>query len=229
MWAPLLNRNVGVQLLYSTLTSFAYSLSQGSFLSNYVSLLGQSTTTVGYLFATSGLVNLVLAFPLGYATDRLSRQALLRSGALFSLAAQGAFAASLQLRSLPLLFAAAALNGVSSACTGPALSASFADSVPTGNRTFAFTLLYSGSLAAGGVGPAAAALFFYTKGNTWALPALVVVMHAGNAVGAAASFLLFLIKDSAALGGESEGVLAAARAEGRRGAAAGDAEEALLR
>ena len=237
-WAPLRNRNVCVQLTYATLTSFAYSLSQGSFLSNYMLLVGLQTTDVGYLFATSGLVNLVLAFPLGHLADKLSREALLRAGALFSLAAQGCFAAALARRSTPLLYAAAALNGVSAACTGPALSASLADSVPTGNRTLAFTMLYSGSLAAGGVGPAAAALFFYLRGNAWALPAVTTVMHAGNAVAAGATFLLFFIRDAQALGGESEGVLAPAGSPGGRagrggggGSSAGAAEaleEALL-
>jgi MFS family permease len=231
-WAPLRNRNVGIQLLYATLTSFGSSLSQGSFLSNYMLLRGLRTTDVGFLFATSGLVNLALAFPLGYLTDQLSRQAMLRAGALFSLCAQTAFAAALELRSTPLLYAAAALNGVTAACTGPALAASFADSVPTGNRTFAFTLLYSGTLAAGGVGPAAAALFFHAQGNAWALPAVVTVMHAGNAVGGAAAGLLFFIRDAQALGGESEGVLAAAGAVKGGNAASDDGgvalEDALL-
>jgi MFS family permease len=228
-WAPLRNRNVAVQLAFSTLTSLAYSLSQGSFLSNYMLLVGLQTTDVGYLFATSGIVNLLLAFPLGHLADKLSREALLRAGALFSLAAQGCFAAALAQRSTPLLYAAAALNGVSAACTGPALSASFADSVPTGNRTLAFTFLYSGSLAAGGVGPAAAALFFYLRGNAWALPAVTTVMHAGNAVAAGATFLLFFIRDAQALGGESEGVLAPVGSPGRagRGGSSGGAAEAL--
>ena len=226
------------QLLFSTLSSLGASLTQGVFLSNYIILVGLGTTDVGYLFATSGLVNLFLAFPLGYLTDRVGRQALLRGGALFSLCSQACFAAALQLRSTPLLYAAAALNGVTAACTGPALSASFADSVPTGDRTFTFTLLYSGSLAAGGAGPAAAAVFFWRQGNNWALPTIVPVMHAGNAVGAVASFLLILIRDANALGGESEGVLArgGGAAKGSDSGSGGDGhlhregplEEALL-
>ena len=223
------NRNVWLQVLYSALSSGASSVSQGPFLSNYIRLLGLSPEDLGFIFATSGIVNLVLAWPFGWATDKLPRQTFLRAGVAFALLQGLAAAAALQLRSKPLLFASAALVGVANACTGPALSASFADSVPTGERTLAFTLLYTSALAAGGLGPLAAAAFFWRQGNDWSLGVVVPLMQVGNALGMAASLLLLLVRDARALGGESEGVLAGGgSAEGEGEAGGGEDLEASL-
>ena len=176
---------------------------------------------------------------LGWLTDKAPKQALLRIGVVLGLLTTLLQAAALQLRSLPMIYTAAALSGATAATTGPPLASIFADSIATGARTRLYTLQYSATLSAGSLGPLAAIVFFHLQGNAWRLPLLTLVMQAGNALAFASYLLLLLIRDADALGAESEGVLVAGRAGGSGAEAApgaagagagaeGDAEAPLL-
>ena len=225
----MLPRNLWVNLVYGCLSSAASSLTQGAFFSNYIIAIGLGDTAVGLIFSTAGLVMVLLAAPLGILTDRLPRQALLRAGVAAGLASVVAQTLALQLRHVPLLYAAAGLAGTASAIVGPALAANFADSVTTGSRTMLYTWQYSGSIAAGALGPLAALPYLYYSGNTWSEGTLTAVMQAGNAISLVAYLLLLLIRDDAALGKESEGVLAAeAGGGGGSGSSSADAKAPLL-
>ena len=224
---PGIPRNLWVNLLFGCLSSAASSLTNGGFFSNYIVSIGLGDTAVGLIFSTAGLVMVALAVPLGILTDRLARQVLLRAGVAAGLASAVAQTLALQLRHVPLLYAAAGLSGMASAIVGPALAANFADSIQTGDRTLLYTWQYSGSIAAGALGPLAALPYLYYRGNAWEVGTLTVVMQAGNAIYMVAYLLLLLIRDDAVLGKESEGVLAKEAGSGS-GSGSADAEAPLL-
>ena len=109
-------------------------------------------------------------------------------------------------RSFRLLCGALAVWGAA-AGVGPTVDALFADSLPTGRRASWFQLAYALSLASRSLGPLVAALVFWRNGDEWRLPALRRVILVGQAIGALPSAALFFLRDSAALGEESEGLL----------------------
>ena len=229
-----MQHNIWVNLVYSLLQAASSSLTLGAFFSNFIIVLGLKDEDVGFIYCVSGLVMVVLALPLGWLTDKAPKLALLRCGVVLGLLTTLLQSAALQLRSLPMIYIAAALSGATAATTGPPLASIFADSIATGARTKLYTLQYSASLSAGSLGPLAAIVFFHLQGNEWRLPLLTLVMQAGNVLAFASYLLLLLIRDADALGAESEGVLVAG-SEGGGGAgagaeagAAGDAEAPLL-
>ena len=155
----------------------------------------------------------ILALPLGYLTDRVQKPLLLRVGVALGVASVSLQAAALFFRSVPLIYISSALQGATTAVTGPPLSALFADSIATGERTYYYTLMYSVSLAAGSLGPATAVVFFHFQGDEWSIGSLTAVMQAGNAISLLSFLTLLLVRDTDALGAASEGVLAAALRE----------------
>ena len=219
MW----RRAVWVNIVYAALSGLASSVTNGALFSNYVVRLnGQTDVTVGLIFATSGIVMVVLALPLGRLTDALPRSALLRVAAALGVAASVLYAAALFARSVPLLFASAAINGAFAAASGPALAAAFADALPTGERTRAMAAQFVATCVAGAAGPAAAAVALATTGDAWDEAALARIMHAGNAVGAVSALLLLLVRDDDALGGVSEGALGGGGRESVDGMGSGE-------
>jgi MFS family permease len=115
------------------------------------------------------------------------------------------------LASFRLLCGALAVWGAASGVS-PTVDALFADSLPTGGRASWFQLAYALSLASRAVGPLLAAFLFWRGGDEWSLPTLRHVILAGQAVAVLPSLTLFFLRDDAALGEESEGMLAAAAA-----------------
>ena len=162
---------------------------------------------MGLLFATGGIVMIALAYPLGYLADKVKRTSILRTACAIGLASAALFAAALLLRSIPTLYVACGLTGAFTAVSGPALAASFADSLVTGERTKWMTAWYASGCVAGAAGPAAAAVAFLLWGNVWDEDKLVVMMLAGNVVNVLASLLVLLIQDDDGLGVSSEGAL----------------------
>jgi MFS family permease len=215
--------NVRLNVLYSALSSFAGSIVSGSvFLSPYIYFLdGNSNDDVGFVSAVSGIIMVILALPVGWLTDRYSKSSLLRAGGVAGLASSAVLFAALVFDSMPLLYAAAALNGVFSAVVGPPLNSLFADSVPSGKRTWIYSLQYALSLGAGAAGPLIGVFFFLFLGDEWRTFQLRAVMAAGNVIFALSCLMLWCFRDGASLGDESEGVLEAAGAGEGEGEGAG--------
>jgi MFS family permease len=130
-------------------------------------------------------------------------------------------------RSFRLLCGALAVWGAAAA-VGPSIDALFADSLPTGGRSGWFQLAYALSLASRSVGPLLAALLFWRSGDEWRLPVLRRVIVAGQALSVFPAAVLFLLRDDAALGQESEGALAARRQQQREQQDDRSAAEPLL-
>lgn len=196
-----------VNVAFAALNGAGGSLTQGALFSNFVVRQpNQKDVDVGLLFATGGIVMIMLAWPLGFLADKMKRTRILMLGCAVGLASAAIFAAALLVRSIPLLYAASALTGAFTAMSGPALAASFADSLETGERTRWMTVWYASGCVAGAAGPGAAAVAFLLWGNDWDEDKLVVMMLAGNAVNVLAALSVLLIKDDD-LGVASEGAL----------------------
>jgi MFS family permease len=106
---------------------------------------GRANTYVGYVEAAQGVINLVVAFPVGYCADRYSKSKIIYAGALTVpiAGAAMAFAAvygtsheSHALTSYYILFAAGCMWGVSYAVYGGPAQALFADSTPNRGRAW---------------------------------------------------------------------------------------------
>lgn len=216
--------SIYVQIAVAVLSGAGSSLTNGALFSNYlVRLPGQNDETVGLQFATAGIVMVVLALPMGWLADNVPRSRVLMASSVLGLAASALFFAALSRSSVELLYAASAISGAFSAASGPALSASFADALPTGARTSAMTAQFVARCVAGAAGPAAAAAAFLSLGNDWDVRELSEFMHVGNILNALSALLILVIRDDDALGAAAEGALAsgARRAVGGGARAAG--------
>ena len=204
-----LNRNVALNIAYTSISSAASSLTLGSFaFSNLlVSLPNQSDETVGNIAATGGICMVLLALPIGVLTDRYKRSTLLRIATIIGFASACVFGAALWTRSIAFFYIASALDGVFQAVSGPVLAASFADALPMGGRTTALTVQQAASLFSRVIGPALAAIALQSTGNSWNAATLITIMGIGNVLGAVALCFLPLILDSGSLGNISEGAL----------------------
>jgi len=207
-----MGHNVRLNILYSIFSSFGSSIVIGSvFLSPYIYFLegtNNGNQEVGYVSGIAGLTMVIFALPIGWLTDRFPRDVILRISAWAGIISSIVLFLALIYNNMYILYAASALNGLYSAIAGPPLASIFADSIPSGQRTYLYALQYSLSLAAGAAGPLIGVFFFLYLGNEWKTYQLRIVMIAGNIINTLACFLLFGFRDSDSLGNESEGVLA---------------------
>ena len=182
--------NIRLAYAFNALSSLASSIVLGSFLSTYIYSLTNSNDAVGYVSAVAGCAMIVIAAPVGWLTDKWPRHWMLRASGLAGAAASAAMFVALQADSMPSLYTASAAYGVYGAMSGAPLNSILADNTGS-NRTAVFILQYALSLGAGAGGPLIACVFFWRLGNEWTTPTLRAVMHAGNALKAAATVLLW--------------------------------------
>jgi len=224
--------NVPVTLLFKSLDGLASGIWASGATSAYILLLldgsgASATEAIGAAQALQGLALAACALPLAWAADTLGRARVARFSGALALAAAALTSAAVLWparasaaaadadaggggdwrASYRLLCGALAVWGAA-AGVGPTVDALFADSLPTGRRASWFQLAYALSLASRAVGPLVAALMFYNSGDSWSLPVLRRVILAGQVVSALPAAALFLLRDDAALGEESEGLLA---------------------
>jgi len=211
------NPNVRLTLLYSFAVSTSGSLLNTTPLAAFILLIrDNSNSAVGVATGIQGLINLLMALPIGALSDRIGRQALLRTAAGTALVAAAFTAVCLLL--LPrymsnftlyyYICGACALWGLFMGLHSAPLDALFADSVPSGARSRVYVwrsqLRSLGQVA----GPLISILIFGIYGDTWRLDELRVVLLAGVAASLVPTALLCCFRDDRALGGASEGLLA---------------------
>ena len=206
------NRNVVLTWFASLLQMCGDSIwNGGPVLASFIyELMGhkQGNAYVGYVEAAQGLINLIVALPVGYIADKYSKSAIVFWGAAAVPVAGAAtiFAAFYGVAHEShvfvcywLLFGAMCIWGFAYAVFGGPAQALFADSTPTGQRSWHFTKLAQIGFAASTVGPAVAVAMFALHGDTWSTTTLRNVLVVGVAIEVPMAFPMMLLRDDCAL------------------------------
>ena len=222
--SPGANWNVRLALYISVVVGCADSIWNGTVLSTYVYELGHSNSFVGYVEAAIGLVQLVVAVPIGAYADgkdkkgRSRKVTVTQAGAPMAAVASVATSAIVYYltfhRDTPVekqilkyaLIGVMALWGATDAVVMGPFQALFADSLPTGARSTYYSYLYAGYIAASSSGPALSIGLFALWGNDWSPRRLAKVLIFGLALELVASPWYLLFRESAVLGEEADEV-----------------------
>ena len=68
-----MNRNVVLTILVSTVSGIAASIFEGAILVGFVYVMTGSNASAGYVEASQGVAELVMALPIGYLADKYPR------------------------------------------------------------------------------------------------------------------------------------------------------------
>jgi MFS family permease len=203
-----LNSNVRNVLCYTFAWYSASSIFQRDLLSVLVRRISGSNQAVGLISGVQGIAQVLLAFPVGYFGDRFLRQTLLRWGIFVGLCATAVtsyiFVTLEPGASLLLFYIGFFIWGGYIVLTNPAVESLFADSVPTGERTFIFSVKFALLQIARATGPAISVGLFCRLGDSWKLVTLRKVLLIGAAIGVGAMLLLVRLRDDQSLGEEAE-------------------------
>lgn len=211
-----LSINVKLSIVFTALSSLAGAILSGSFFNVFLDNLpdGGSTLTVGFVSATSGLVMLALAWPVGRLTDRWSRAKLMRVSAVIGAGSAVAYFFAVWRENLVLTYVAVALYGAFYGVSMTPQAAIFADSLPAGDRTRVFVIQYAIGLLSSAGGPLIALGLYARYGNEWDRSTNALLLQAGNGISLLSCIFLLFFDDSKTLGRASESlVLATAEAD----------------
>jgi len=204
-----LNINVALTLTFTLVYFLFAGVWSFAILGPYLFLLTKSNTAVGSAEGLQGAAEALAAIPAGFFADKLSREKVL------SFSATVGFLATL-ISSIALLVPssqnskffqvcfALVLWGIQKGLWSPALEALFADSLPSGNRSELLTLKYSVMIAGTSLGPLFNIVFFGSTEDVWSVGQLTIVFVLGVLGTGLAGIFLLSVKDSLALGAESD-------------------------
>jgi MFS family permease len=192
-----LNHNVRLVLIFTLMQSLGRGIWMGNVLSTFIYLLSDSSSELlGLTSAATGVTMTLVVFPSGFLADRLRKDWMLRAAAIFGLISVGILFFA---NSLIMIFIALIIWGLYQGITRPSLEAIFADSVPTGNRSF----LYSWRQLFGQIGMAIAPflniILFLIFGDEWDLSILKLVMMVGLIFSIISLVSMFFFNDKKSL------------------------------
>lgn len=193
---PRVSRNIPIVLAYTTFVFAGRSVWSQSVLSTFVFLLRQEDfRAVGFMTAVMGLAQLFTSFPAGYLADRYRRDTMLRVASVVALAAIAAILYAAYTSDYRALVVGLAIWGSYWGISNTAMSAIFADSIPTGQRSKYFTqrnMLRNLGIA---LGPILSLIMFAVLGDKWGIKDCAIVLAVGQAVCLPAVFLLCFLSD----------------------------------
>ena len=203
-------RNVRLATGLAALSGVADSVWSAAVLSAYLFLLERgSNRAVGLAEALSGAATLLTALPVGFLADKYSRARVIAGGGVIMLLAAGVTLYALfdvgGGRAYVAICGAMALWGVGGGVvTGP-VQALFADSVPRGERSQAYTRLFTAWLVPSCVGPAISAVMFARMGDSWTLEQLRPIFVTGIFLEVPVAVVMFFFRDMALEEAEASG------------------------
>jgi predicted MFS family arabinose efflux permease len=190
------SRNVRYTLLYTALAFAGRSVWSQSVLATFVYILrNDSPEAVGTITAVMGVAQLLASFPSGYLADSHRRDSLLKIASCVGVLAIFSTLFALWHENFHYLMAALAVWGVSWGIGNTALTALFADSIRTGERSYYFTLRSMLITLGNTGGPMVALILFADLGNEWTTKECLIVMMVGQAICLPAVLLLCLFSD----------------------------------
>jgi len=203
------NHNVLLNWIVAAVYGCADSLWTGTVIAAYLkNLAGEKNTPVGMIEACSGLASLLSALPVGYLADKIGRDPVIRTGGVLMMLTAALhiglivwigndpskFSTGLTLTAIVMGF-----WGISGGVVNGPAQALYADSIPTGQRSFYYTVLVVIYLVASAVGPTTAIVLFQTVGDQWDLHHLQLVLYVGLGLSLVNSVFMLLFDDKKAL------------------------------
>ncbi|KAJ8599589.1 hypothetical protein CTAYLR_004703 [Chrysophaeum taylorii] len=215
------NWNVRVALVTSGVVGVADSVWNGTVLASYCYDLGGKNRYVGLVEAANGLIQLLLAMPIGVYADGRDKKGVTRKVKVTKLACPATVWSAACTAAIVwgvtfydagdaekllkwALVVVMMLWGLTEAVVMGPFQAMFADSVPTGDRSGYYSLLYAAYIGASAAGPVVSIALFAAWGNTWSPRQLAKVLLSGMALEVLAAPLFLLFDESSLLGGEAE-------------------------
>lgn len=198
------SRNVRYTLVYTALAFAGRSVWSQSVLATFVYILrNDSPEAVGTITAVMGVAQLLASFPSGYYADSHRRDSLLKIASCIGVLAIFFTLIALWHENFHYLMAALAVWGASWGIGNTALTALFADSIRTGERSYYFTLRSMLITLGNTGGPMVALILFADLGNEWTTKECLIVMMVGQAICLPAVLLLCLFSDDIAVDSSS--------------------------
>jgi MFS family permease len=190
------SRNVNLTLLYTALAFAGRSIWSQNVLAAYVFLLKDNNPeAVGFITATMGITQLIASFPAGYIADKYRRDRLLKVSAFVGTCAVLATILASLYENYKYLVAALAVWGFFWGIANTALSALFADSIASGDRSYYFTQRSILITVGNTFGPLFALVMFAILGDHWTIRDCAIVMALGQCVCFPAIVLLCFFSD----------------------------------
>ena len=206
---PRQSRNVPLVLLYTFCNFAGRSLWSQSVLATFVFLLtNDNPEDVGLITAVMGTSQLVMSFPAGVLADKYRRDTMLKLSSGIGIVAILSTICTLVLCSrgdthgtmyFSYLAVSLAIWGCFRGVSNTSLSALFADSIPTGQRSKFFTQRTILTTLGNTTGPFVALVMFFFLGDNWSVKDCATVMLVGQLVCAPPMVLLCLMNDDYAV------------------------------
>ena len=208
----MMNHNVRLTLWFTFLEGSAVGTWAFTVLSGYLyQITGGSNSKVGLAEGIQGVVQVVVALPAGWASDRYGRSVVLKVSAFVQLLAIALTIFTLFTTNalvtdnlFGFMCVSVGMWGLFQGMYRGSLDSIFADSIPTRGRSRMRTLKYSLSILALTTGPLVGIGLFVWQGDTWTKDELAVVFACGVGACFFPTMLLFMFSDSFSLGAESE-------------------------
>eukprot|EP00522_Entomoneis_paludosa_P017956 CAMPEP_0172440478 /NCGR_PEP_ID=MMETSP1065-20121228/1094_1 /TAXON_ID=265537 /ORGANISM="Amphiprora paludosa, Strain CCMP125" /LENGTH=630 /DNA_ID=CAMNT_0013189317 /DNA_START=38 /DNA_END=1930 /DNA_ORIENTATION=- len=199
------SRNVHLTLIYTGFAFAGRSIWNSSVLAAYVFLLKKNDLeAVGYITAVMGMTQFACSVPTGWLVDYHRRDFILKLASVAGFVAIGVTSFALWTLKFSHLVAALAAWGCCWGMANTSLSALFADSIPTGQRSLYFTrrsMILTGGVA---TGPIVSLIMFALLGDEWNVRDCAVVMLAGQVICFPAMVLLCFFSDDFAVEVEAD-------------------------
>lgn len=193
------SRNVYLTLVYTAFAFAGRSIWNQSVLAAYVYLLEDDLEAVGYITAVMGISQLASSFPSGWIADKYRRDSLLKIASVAGMIAIGITFYALYSLNFKHLVMALAAWGCCWGIANTSLSALFADSIPTGKRSFYFTRRSMVLTSSFTTGPIVSLTMFALLGDQWKVKDCAIVMAAGQVICFPAMVLLCFFNDDFAV------------------------------
>ncbi|MHA1675432.1 MAG: MFS transporter [Promethearchaeota archaeon] len=200
-----LNHNVKFLLIFALTQSLGRGIWMGNILSSYIYIISnQSNQILGWTSAASGIMLTIVVFPSGVMADRFRRDWMLRIASVIGII------------SLLILFFAVNLTqiivslifwGLYQGLTRPALEALFADSVPSGSRSWIYSFRQFVEQMGMMIGPLVNIILFWILGDEWDVGILKNVMAVGLVLSLVSLSVMWFFKDKYSLGESSESIV----------------------
>ncbi|MHA1521890.1 MAG: MFS transporter [Promethearchaeota archaeon] len=200
-----LNNNVKLLLIFVLAQSLGRGIWMGNVLSSYIYLISnQSNELLGWTSAATGIMLTIVVFPAGVVADRYRRDILLRIASVVGIISILIlfFAKDLTQIIISLIF-----WGLYQGLTRPALEALFADSVPSGTRSWIYSVRHAVEHAGMMIGPLVNIILFWILGDVWDVGILSNVMSVGLAFSLISLGVMWFFKDKYSLGKISEEII----------------------
>jgi MFS family permease len=187
--------NVWRVIAFSFLANLSTAIWQSSVWSPFLKHAFHSNIYLGCIAAAGGIGELLAACVSGFGADRFGKERFVRLASCMCLVAIALVALGVEYEHLATLIIASAASGASYGAFFPCVEGIFADSVPSGRRTFVYNVKYGLETISYIIGYSVTLILFAVVGDEWHVSTMKIVIFIGLGLQACASLLLWTIRE----------------------------------